>query len=97
MINSRTYVHTYVRTNIIQIIPFHFSSEQLDFTVDLKGGQNVKFPEFNEKIQVLKDNVAGRYIVTKEDIKPFETVLSEDAFAAILVPSMSYYPDFILI
>ena len=65
--------------------------------MDLKGGQNVKFPEFNEKIQVLKDNVAGRYIVTNEDIKPFETVLSEDAFAAILVPSMSFYPDFILI
>ena len=82
---------------MIQIIPFHFSSEQLDFTVDLKGGKNEKFPEFNEKIQVLKDNVAGRYIVTNEDIKPFETVLSEDAFAAILVLTMSFYPNFILI
>ena len=49
-------------TYMIQIIPFHFSSEQLEFTVDLKGGKNEGFPEFNEKIQVLKDNVAGRYI-----------------------------------
>ena len=82
---------------MIQIIPFHFSSEQLDFTVDLKGGKNEKFPEFNEKIQVLKDNVAGRYIVTNEDIQPFETVLSEDPFAVILVLTMPFYPNFILI
>ena len=32
------------------------------------------------------DEAVGRYIVAKDDIKPFETVLSEDAYAVILHP-----------
>ena len=61
-------------------------SDVSEFTLELKGSLNKDHPEFNEKIQVVYDEAVGRYIVAKDDIKPFETVLSEDAYAVILHP-----------
>ena len=54
--------------------------------MELEGEINKTFPEFSDKIKVMNDEAVGRYIVAQDDIKPFETVLSEEAYAVVLHP-----------
>ena len=54
--------------------------------MELDGEVNQNFPEFSDKIKVMSNETVGRYIIAQDDIKAFETVLCEEAYAAVLHP-----------